>query len=236
MPENRNNTRHWVVVPAAGSGRRMAGSQPKQYLPLAGLPVITHSLVRLHRAVQPSAIVVALRAGDDDWPQINKPDCNIITVEGGDERSDSVLNGLIALADLAAADDWVWVHDAARPCVRIDDMLKLKQQIRDHAVGGLLALQVTDTVKQADAQQHAVGTVDRSNLWRALTPQVFRYGLLHEALQYARHENLVITDDAQAVELSGHKPLLVEAHADNIKITRQEDLPLAELYLRLQDK
>lgn len=223
--------RHWVVVPAAGAGRRMTSHKPKQYLLLKGLPVLSHSLQRMHSGVNPEAIVVSIRSGDPDWPQIAKPTCRIITTEGGYERCDSVLNGLNQLEELAAEDDWVWVHDAARPCVRVDDLVQLKKSIDDSDVGGLLALRLTDTVKQADEHQFSVATLERNSLWRALTPQVFRYKVLLEALTRALRAGYKLTDEAQAIEMLGYRPRLVEAHADNIKITRQQDLDLAEFYL-----
>ncbi|MBN1380010.1 MAG: 2-C-methyl-D-erythritol 4-phosphate cytidylyltransferase [Gammaproteobacteria bacterium] len=226
--------RHWVLVPAAGSGSRMHSDKPKQYLNLNGLPVLSHSLLRLQQGVQPAAIVVVLRPDDPDWPHIKKPDCEIIITEGGPARCDSVLNGLRALQNQAADDDWIWVHDAARPCVRVEDLKQLNKTIYQHAVGGLLALPITDTVKQSNEQRQSIATVDRSRLWRALTPQVFHYRLLLDALIAASQAGQQVTDEAQAIELSGLKPLLVEGQPDNIKITRQEDMAIAELYLNRQ--
>jgi 2-C-methyl-D-erythritol 4-phosphate cytidylyltransferase len=142
---------------------------------------------------------------------------------------------LQGLADKVALDDWVWVHDAARPCVRTEDLQRLRQRVESHPVGGLLALKMTDTVKQADDQEAVAATMDRSVLWRALTPQVFRYGLLLEALRRSLESGHRVTDEAQSMELAGHKPLLVEGSADNIKITSPGDLQVAELFLRRQD-
>jgi 2-C-methyl-D-erythritol 4-phosphate cytidylyltransferase len=232
--KNKNNARHWVVVPAAGSGRRMAGPVAKQYLRLNGMAVLSHSLMRLQQGIQPTAIAVALSADDKEWPAIDKPAAEILVAAGGEERCHSVLNGLLALQHLAGEQDWVWVHDAARPCVRIQDILRLKQAIIAHDVGGLLAVRITDTVKQSDQHQQSITTVDRSRLWRALTPQVFRYSILLEALTRVLQNGNTVTDEAQAIEQSGFKPCLVEGHADNIKITQQGDLEIAELYLQQQ--
>lgn len=224
---------HWVVVPAAGSGRRMELDTPKQYLPLAGRTVLGVTLERLVRGIRPRAVVVALGAADERWETIDKPAGEILAVAGGEARCHSVMNALEALKDRAGADDWVWVHDAARPCVRVEDLERLAAAVAGHPVGGLLALKMTDTVKQAD-EDGVAATVDRSRLWRALTPQVFRYGLLREALRRANEAGRQVTDEAQAMELAGCKPRLVEGSADNIKITAPGDLEIAEVYLARQ--
>lgn len=232
-----NPLRLWAVVPAAGLGQRMGGETPKQYLPLMGLPVITQTLMRLSRLPALEAIVVALHAEDRRWPQIAKPESPpLITVNGGDTRCQSVYNGLLALAGRADEHDWILVHDAARPCVRVADIELLLSTLVKHDVGGLLASKITDTVKRDGGNEipSAVETVDRSRLWRALTPQVFRYGILREALKRAIEAGGTVTDEAQAVEYLGQRPLLVEGGADNIKITHPQDLPLAEFYLRQQ--
>ena len=230
-----NSARHWAVVPAAGIGRRMASEKPKQYLSLNGLSVLSHSLLRLQQAIQPMAIVVAIRADDSDWPLIEKPACKLLTANGGQDRCDSVLNALQVLQGMAADDDWVWVHDAARPCVRIEDIKQLYQTVIQHNVGGLLAIPLSDTIKQVDSDQQYLATVDRNTLWRALTPQVFRYRLLFDALTLAVQSGNRVTDEAQAIELQGYKPCLVEGHEDNIKITKQGDLEQASLHLKQQE-
>jgi 2-C-methyl-D-erythritol 4-phosphate cytidylyltransferase len=232
--KNDRQIRHWVIVPAAGSGRRMSSRKPKQYLTINGLPVLSHSLARLQQGIQPAAIVVVLSPDDLEWPAIDKPAVEIVTVDGGQERCDSVLNGLHALQNLSADNDWVWVHDAARPCVRVQDLFLLKQAIINHEVGGLLAVRMTDTVKQSDNHQQSITTVDRSNLWRALTPQVFRYRVLLEALTEALQRGDNVTDEAQAIESLGYRPCLVEGHSDNIKITHQSDLEIVGFYLKRQ--
>jgi 2-C-methyl-D-erythritol 4-phosphate cytidylyltransferase len=154
---------------------------------------------------------------------------------GGAERCHSVRNGLDALTGLAAADDWVLVHDAARPCLRRADLDALLAALMSEPVGALLAVPIADTVKRAEAAR-AAATVPRSELWRAYTPQAFRVGLLREALDQAQAQGLLVTDDASAVELLGMQPLLIEGHADNIKITRPEDLPLAAFLLAQQEQ
>lgn len=238
--DSGNRLRVWAVVPAAGLGQRMGGEMPKQYLPLMGLPVITQTLMRLSRLPALEAIVIALHAEDRWWPQTPKPESPpLITVNGGATRCQSVYNGLLALASRADEHDWILVHDAARPCVRVADIELLLSMLVKHNAGGLLASKITDTVKRDGGNEppSVFETVDRSRLWRALTPQVFRYGVLREALQRAVEAveaGDTVTDEAQAVERLGQRPLLVEGSADNIKITHPHDLPLAEFYLRQQ--
>ncbi|HEX5055084.1 MAG TPA: 2-C-methyl-D-erythritol 4-phosphate cytidylyltransferase [Gammaproteobacteria bacterium] len=227
--------RRWVIVPAAGVGRRMGSERPKQYLELAGMPVLSHVLQRFAGLSQLAAIVVALNPEDHYWNSIAKPShARLQTVAGGAERRHSVWNALGALDGEAHDRDWVLVHDAARPCVRIADVLRLLGDIERHPAGGLLALPLTDTVKRGDSAMQAEATVDRSGLWRAQTPQVFRYGALKAALGQALAGNRAVTDESQAMELAGHRPLLVAGSADNIKITDMQDMKLAELYLQLQ--
>ena len=156
------------------------------------------------------------------------------TTRGGNTRAQSVLNALDALKSRAAGDDWVLVHDAVRPCVLLSDIVKLLAECRDHAVGGLLAVPQDNTLKQADRSLHVTKTVDRSVLWQALTPQLFRFGLLHQAMVKALEQGGTITDESSAVELLGLRPLLVHGERHNIKITRKSDLALADAILRLQ--
>jgi len=226
----------WVVVPAAGSGRRMRSEIPKQYLSIDGHTVLEHTLHRLSQHPAITEIVVAVAADDPYWSKqhldwVARP---ITTVTGGNERCDSVLSGLRALANRAQDSDWVLVHDAARPCVRINDIQTLINQCATDAVGGLLAIPVRDTMKLADASGKVEKTVAREQLWHALTPQMFRYGKLVKALEQAQQKGIHVTDEAMAMELAGLQAKLVEGHADNIKITRPEDLTLAAFYLREQ--
>ncbi len=231
--ESRTPKRIWAVVPAAGAGQRMGAPVPKQYLPLLGRPVIAHTLERLANHPRIDGVVVVLSA-DDEWWQ----DSGISTAKpplravGGVERCDSVLNGLQQLAEIAAPGDWVLVHDAARPCLRDEDIDRLIEAVTKAGDGGLLGIPVRDTMKRTDAFGQIVETVEREALWHALTPQMFILADLQRALGRAREQGITVTDEAQAMELSGVRPHMVKGHADNIKITRPEDLSLAEYYLR----
>lgn len=227
--------RFWAALPAAGIGRRMGGETPKQYLSLAGRPVIEHTLERLCGFAPLQAVVVAVRAGDPWWPRLRLPaPRQPRVVEGGDERCHSVLACLRLLADEADADDWVLVHDAVRPCVRATDLQTLVDVAGAHPVGGILALPVRDTMKRTDQADEVLETVSREHLWHALTPQMFRLGALKRALEAALAAGWLPTDEAQAMEHVGARARLVEGHADNIKITRPQDLALAGLYLAAQ--
>ncbi len=236
--EMDKNPKYWAVIPAAGVGKRMGGDRPKQYLSIAGKAVFEHSLDRLLDYPEISGAVVAISSEDDYWKSLNyqheKP---ALLATGGKERSDSVLSALKKLSQTADDNDWVLVHDAARPCVREEDIQKLIQSCKDHPVGGILAIPVKDTIKKssdsAESQLTEISeTVDRSRLWHAQTPQMFHLGSLRNALSKALDAGVKITDEASAMEWAGHQPLLVEGHADNIKITRQEDVNLALFYLR----
>jgi 2-C-methyl-D-erythritol 4-phosphate cytidylyltransferase len=227
------DSRFWVIVPAAGSARRMGAAVPKQYLPLAGRRVIEWSLAPFLERERAGAIVVVLSEGDQQWSQTNLAGHpKIITTLGGAERMDSVLAGLRALETRAAGSDWVLVHDAARPCLASTDVDRLLKELGDDEVGGLLAAPVVDTLKRANDQQRVDQTVPREKLWRALTPQMFRFELLRRALQSAAENRIAVTDEAQAVEALGLRPKLIAGDADNVKITLPEDLPRAERILR----
>lgn len=221
--------RFWCIVPAAGSGRRMGAELPKQYLPLLGKTLCEHTLDRLLDLPCWERVLVCVAPGDSMWHRLPVSQYErIVTVAGGNERSDSVLNALQALAHEAVADDWVLVHDVARPCVLRADIERLIETVEADtaACGGILATPVRDTMKRADAYGYIAETVERSGLWHALTPQMFRFGLLYDALQQASDAGVTITDEASALEWAGHAPLLVEGRADNIKATRPADLPL----------
>ncbi len=224
----------WVIIPAAGVGRRMGSDTPKQYLLLNDQTVIEHTLsvFDLHSSI--SEIVVAVAKEDEYWAELNiKLSKPLHKVAGGKERCDSVLNALTFLQNKAHADDWILVHDAARPCLRTEDLTFLLEECQSHAVGGILAVPVRDTMKRS-VGNIIKETVDREDLWHALTPQMFRYKLLKDALESALKKNNVVTDEASAMELAGYQPLLVEGHADNLKITRPEDLALASFFLAQQ--
>ena len=227
----------WAVVPAAGGGTRMRAARPKQYLPLLGRAILQHTLERLGHYPRLRGLVVGIAADDAYWPTLATEIPNLLTTYvGGAERAQTVLNGLRALETYAAPDDWVLVHDAARPCVRHTDIDVLLAAVAGHADGGLLALPLSDTVKRADHNGCVEDTVARAGLWRALTPQVFRLAALSDALESAMRAGIEITDEASAMEYSGARPRLVHGHADNIKITEPEDLALAELFLREQER
>jgi len=224
-------------VPAAGIGRRVGASVPKQYLKLAGRAVIDHVLHLFLDHPRIAGVAVALDSADPYWPTTALAShADIRRAHGGAERCHSVLNALDVLARDAREDDWVLVHDAARPCLRVADLDRLLDTLRDHPVGGLLGVPVRDTMKAAGEGDRVVRTVPREGLWHAFTPQMFRLGLLRQALRQALDAGRLVTDDASAVELMGLAPLLVEGHADNIKITRPEDLPLAHFYLEQQGR
>ena len=224
--------RLWAVVPAAGVGRRMGGEVPKQYLDLLGRRVIDHTLQRLLDHSRIEAVYVALSPDDGFWSDCEHAgDSRVVRVEGGEERCQSVLNALRSLQERAATDDWVLVHDAARPCLAADDLQRLIQTLMNHPVGGLLGVPAQDTLKRLSAAGEVIQTVPRQDIWQAYTPQMFRLGLLSDALEQALQRGEWVTDDASALELAGYSPLMVEGHAGNIKITRPTDLALAAFYL-----
>jgi len=224
--------RYWALVPAAGVGKRMGSVVPKQYLALAGRPVIAHTLAPLLLHPRIDGVVVVIGAADAWWPTVELHTAKALrVVMGGAQRCHSVRNGLAALCEYATPDDWVLVHDAVRPCLARADLDRLLTELADDAVGGLLATPVRDTLKQADLTGRSSATVDRARLWHALTPQMFRLGLLQEALAAALARGLLVTDEAAAMEAAGFAPRLIEGRADNLKITRPEDLTLAEFYL-----
>lgn len=228
----KSKPNYWCVVPAAGVGKRMGAEHPKQYLRLMGQTICEHSLSRLLQVDCLRAIVVAVAADDPHWSQLTIAEHpKIISVEGGRERADSVLNGLRYLATRAEPDDWVMVHDVARPCVRPADIEQLISTTQAHNCGGILATPVRDTLKKATAEQQIAATLDRDGLWHALTPQLFPLQQLLSALEAAIAQGATITDEASAIEWAGSKPILVAGHPDNIKITHPQDLPLAELFL-----
>ncbi len=225
--------RIWFVIAAAGASSRFGGSVPKPYLRIAGRSLLEHALRALARVPGLAGGVVVTTPVDRRFPRLPASVRRGVTrVSGGPTRSASVLNGLQALVS-AEPDDWVLVHDAARPCVPPADLSALIAECHRNAVGGLLAVRVTDTLKRADAEDHSIGTVPRDGLWRAQTPQMFRHGRLLRALQRAQSRGLDATDEAAAVEGLGLKPRLVEGSLLNIKVTRPADLVLAAAALRL---
>jgi 2-C-methyl-D-erythritol 4-phosphate cytidylyltransferase len=216
----------WVVIPAAGSARRMASDIPKQYLQVAGRTVIEHAMAPFLALSECRGIVVSLAAEDVRFRSLAvAADPRVRTAAGGAERVDSVRAALDSIE--ADEREWVLVHDAARPCLTAQDLSTLLSTLRDDDVGGLLAAPVVDTLKRADSEGRVAATVDRSSLWHALTPQMFRYGVLRRALSNAG----AITDDSQAVEALGLAPKLVRGSAENLKITVPDDVARAERIL-----
>jgi 2-C-methyl-D-erythritol 4-phosphate cytidylyltransferase len=216
----------WAVIPAAGVGARMAADRPKQYLSLGGRTILEHSIDCFLRHPQLKGVIVSLAADDPFWPELPSARNELIQrVAGGRERADSVLNALLHLhAQGADESDWVLVHDAARPNLSRADLDKLLAELADDSVGGLLAVPARDTLKRADAAGRVQHTVDRSTIWQAFTPQMFRLGTLHRALADSLVAGVAITDEASAIEWAGFAPKLVEGRADNLKVTRPEDL------------
>jgi 2-C-methyl-D-erythritol 4-phosphate cytidylyltransferase len=232
----------WAIVPAAGIGKRMQSDIPKQYLPVDGRPVLEYTVNTLLRNKNISGLVIALQADDIYWPEIRinsqKP---ILLAPGGKARADSVLNALAELfrcEQFDANNDWVMVHDAVRCCLRQGDIDRLVSEVADDGNGGLLALPVRDTMKRqlpGSSPATVAATVDRENLWHALTPQYFAALDLKNALENALMNGQSVTDESSAMELAGFSPILVQGHEDNLKITRPDDLCLAGLYLRAQN-
>lgn len=219
----------WAVVPAAGRGARFGGEVPKQYLAVAGAPLIAHTLRALCAYPAVDGVVVVLAEGDERWPGWTalegKP---IIVCVGGSERADSVLAGLAALPESVRADDFVLVHDAARPNLHADDLNQLLERGRGDPVGAILAAPVRDTLKRAGDDAGIDGTEPRERLWRAFTPQLFRRLQLTRALEAARDAGVAATDEAMAMERLGFRPLLIEGREDNLKVTTAADLALFE--------
>jgi 2-C-methyl-D-erythritol 4-phosphate cytidylyltransferase/2-C-methyl-D-erythritol 2,4-cyclodiphosphate synthase len=229
--------RVWAVVPAAGRGERfdapIAGNAPKQYAPLANATVLAWSLRALVQEPRIAGIVVVLAADDSRWNALaaDLDSARVLTTIGGASRQESVRRGLKALEKRAAADDWVLVHDAARPCLTAAELSALIDALNGDVCGAILAAPIVDTVKR-ERDGLVSGTVDRAGLWRALTPQVFGYARLMSALGEAAREGVTVTDEAQAMERVGLHPLLVQGSPFNIKVTRAEDLAVASGILR----
>jgi 2-C-methyl-D-erythritol 4-phosphate cytidylyltransferase len=225
----------YALIPAAGSGSRMGGSIEKQYMPLNSVPMIAHAMMVLAREPRIAKIFVVLSPTDKRWNNYAwqgwEERVEVLRC-GGATRAETVLNGLDAMSGICSADDWVLVHDAARPCLPDDMLAKLLDQVADDPVGGLLAVPVADTLKRAAADTasgvRAEATVPRAGLWQAQTPQMFRHGVLSQALRTAGSD---MTDEASAVEQFGLQPKLVESDSRNLKVTYPQDLELAGLIL-----
>jgi len=243
--QNSNNvtiapkSRYFALVPAAGIGARMAegldSAVPKQYLPLAGSPMIHHALRTLCASPQIERVFVVLSPQDTQWAQHAHGFSNnklAMLYCGGTTRAESVHNGLNALAIFTAEHDWVLVHDAARPCLSLAHLDNLIEEVGNDPVGGILAVPVADTLKRAGADGRIEATVPREHLWQAQTPQMFRYGLLREALTSTHILSGLITDEASAIEAAGHHPKLIPSDSSNLKVTYPSDLELAARILQ----
>ncbi len=222
--------RFHALIPAAGSGRRMGHALPKQYLELQGRPLLWHTLQVFERYPEIASIHVVVAPDDTVWTRHDWSGCHKLRLHrcGGETRAQSVLAGLRAME--AAEEDWVLVHDAARPCLTRTALNRLITTLRDDSVGGILAIPVADTLKRAGEGGRIATTVARTGLWGAQTPQMFRRGMLMQALAQASAE---VTDEASAIEALGIAPLLVEGDPANLKVTHPADLALAARYLEL---
>jgi 2-C-methyl-D-erythritol 4-phosphate cytidylyltransferase len=225
----------WCVVPAAGKGSRMGLDFPKQYLKLRNKTILEYTLERLLTIPRLQGIILSLDPIDPYWPQLSLAgNKHIHSVDGGSERCDSVMSALNYLANIADNRDWVLVHDAARPCVTLTNILELITAVAGHPAGGILGIPVSDTLKSVSNESYIQGSVDRRSLWQAQTPQMFRVGLLRECLGKAIEQQHLVTDEASAIEFCGYQPLMVQGRSDNIKMTRPDDLALVQFILDQQ--
>lgn len=232
---SKHASRYYAVIPAAGTGSRFGGEMPKQYLTLNGEPLIRHTLLALLSDARIAQIVVVLSPDDAHWHEACLPPNAVgrvhIARTGGATRADSVVNGINWLRSEfnVGEEEWVLVHDAARPCLDPEQLTGLINTLADDPVGGLLAIPVADTLKRSDAAARVIATVDRQQLWQAQTPQMFRIGRLQSAL--SRPDLTTITDEASAIEALGLQPKLVPGSLRNLKVTYPEDLRLAAMIL-----
>lgn len=226
----------WAILPAAGAGKRFSTKKPKQFFELNGLPVAEHCLQRLLSIESFHSIIIPCDMSASEWAQVRSvqnPKVQLVT--GGDQRANSVLNGLQAIASHADDTDWVLVHDIARPCITSADINKLIDAVENHAAGGILTASVNETLKKVSSDQHIEATVDRAQYRLAQTPQIFKFSLLKAAIENCLQAGITPTDEAFAVEYAGLPVLVVEGRQDNIKITRQEDLAIASAILNSQE-
>ena len=226
-----NAPRCWALVPAAGTGSRLGGEKPKQYVEIAGKPLLAHTLESLMEVGPILGIAVGLARDDRWWHEEFVPSDRILgTYVGGVSRAETVLRGLEYLEPHVHTEDWVLVHDAARPCIRPSDIERLISERGDGPSGALLAVPVPDTMKQSNGRDQVERTISREGLWCAQTPQLFSYEALRDALQGS--DLATVTDDSSAMEAAGYMPRLVPGRADNLKVTTREDLELAALILQ----
>jgi 2-C-methyl-D-erythritol 4-phosphate cytidylyltransferase len=226
-----------AIILAAGGGTRMGASIPKQYLQIAGKPILFYTIDILSKHTEINKIFVLLSPNDEhfkeyDWTRFGN---NIIPLYcGGNTRAETVLNALNATSDIVATDDWILVHDAVRPCLDLESITKLIDEVKDDPVGGILAIPVVDTLKRANTNLRAAVTQPREHLWRAQTPQMFKYQLLLKA-HLAVDPNSV-TDEASVIEQLGLESKLVMGTSYNIKVTYPDDLIVTENNLRYQNR
>jgi 2-C-methyl-D-erythritol 4-phosphate cytidylyltransferase len=224
--------RRFALIPAAGAGARFGDRLRKQYVPIAGVPLLKRAIDSLHGAVVLDGVFVVLAKDDKEYAERIGSIQGVEPVYcGGPTRTESVRNGLAAVGRHAQAEDWVIVHDAARPCLDVTTLHRLLHELEDEPVGGLLAIPLTDTLKRAEtgAGLRAASTESREGLWCAQTPQMFRFAILQHALRKA--DAAKVTDEAQAIEALGVKPRLIQGSPANIKVTYPEDITLAEAIL-----
>ena len=232
-----NHPAYWAIIPAAGVGLRMGAAVPKQYLLLGNKTILEHSISALISHPNISKVMVVLHTEDAHWSNLEVPHADkLLATVGGELRAHSVLQGLELLKELAREQDWVLVHDAVRPCLQHRDIDRLMRQLNQHPVGGILGIPVRDTLKRVDDEGRICQTVSREKIWCAQTPQMFRFGILYDAMRKALEEQQLITDESSAVEFSGHTPMMVEGNPQNIKMTYPEDLILAESFMAAEDK
>ena len=220
--------RIWAVIPAAGVGKRFSSDIPKQYVSLSGIPVLLHSINKLLKFDGIEEILVALNPADTFWQKLNFTHPKVKTIHGGLERCNSVNSALEELSGRAEKGDWVLVHDAVRPCISDSDLKKITDIVHDEDVGGLLACPILDTIKEVGENLDVQKTIPREKLWSAMTPQIFRYELLKQALEAALVAGGSVTDEASAIESIGLTPRIVQGDKTNIKVTHSTDIVLAE--------
>ena len=221
---NESIKKIWVIIPAAGIGSRMEAGKPKQYIQIGDQSLIEMTLQVVLNFAPISGVQVCISADDQEWQALNiKHEKLLATTFGGETRADSVLAGLDALSKYAKADDWVMVHDAARPCISHDVLTRFVEQLKEHPIGGLMAMPVADTLKQADMNGNVAKTVSRESMWQAQTPQMFHFQALRDALLEAQEKKFVITDEASAMEMAGHEIALIKGERANIKVTYPGD-------------
>lgn len=227
-----DRSKYWVVIPAAGVGSRMGVDKPKQYISINNKTIIEHTIDCFIHREEIEKIVIAISKEDKFWPTLAiSKHVKIVTAAGGEERYQSVLNSLQALTGKADNNDWVMVHDAARPCLNQSAIDRLLIELRTHDVGGILAMPCRDTMKRANNTGEIDKTVERESLWHAQTPQMFKYEKLLSAIEDALKNQIVVTDESMAMERLGYKPLLVHGHQENMKLTHKDDLEALKTYL-----